>query len=432
VISAVLAAALAVTPISLDEVREASRRATSAQLSELDRLRAEQDLIRVRSALLPQVRLNLNGSYTMSGERDYQLFPSAPITVIPATNQGNLRFVAGLNQSVFDPALWANAGVSSAQLHAAAEQAREDRLTAELEGIRRFFDLLRAQRSTVVIEARVKNSEEFVTRAEALFQAGRRRKEDAISARVNLGNDRIALLQQQALAAQTCAVLAAWIGREVTSDLLAQAPASLTAPPGPAPSFDQAMATARKSRPQLLAYGALTKAAQDAVAAARAAYLPTVSAGLSYDRGSFTFKPFFDLSKQHSVTGSLTVGWDLFSGFATSAQVEQAVIAQRRAALTLEQAERDVAADVLSRIRALEVQVQVVDLAAQNLKLAQDNLALAQARFDEGAGSTLEIRDAQVKQTAAALIAVESRIDLEIARAALERAIGALGPGVAQ
>ena len=46
-----------------------------------------------------------------------------------------------------------------------------------------------------------------------------------------------------------------------------------------------------------------------------------------------------------------------------------------------------------------------------------------------GAGSTLEVRDAQLSLTRAELSLLENRIDVEVARYALERAAGRLGSG---
>ena len=65
-----------------------------------------------------------------------------------------------------------------------------------------------------------------------------------------------------------------------------------------------------------------------------------------------------------------------------------------------------------------------MEITRRNVTIATDALALAEERFKAGAGSTLEVRDAQLKLTQAELQHLQNRIDVEIARAALERVLG--------
>ena len=71
----------------------------------------------------------------------------------------------------------------------------------------------------------------------------------------------------------------------------------------------------------------------------------------------------------------------------------------------------------------------LIPLNAENREAAVQSLALADERFKAGAGSTLEVRDAQLKLTQAELALLGNRVDVEIARFALMRAMGTLSPG---
>lgn len=433
----VVAALTAATPITLEEVRAASRQATTAQLAELERLRAQEQVSVARSSLLPQVGLNLSGTvFVGAPERRIVVDPQTGeerLVDVPAYARPQLGLSLGINQSLFDPGLWAQLGVANAQEAAATAQAAEEQLAAELEGIRRFYALRGAQQAAVVIATRGKASEELAVRAEALFQAGRRRKEDAISARINAVNDRAELVRQQATIALASANLALWIGKPGGELLEAVEPGPVTPAGFPVPSYGVVLEQARAQRPQLKALQSLADAANEAVSAARGAYLPRAGLEVGYQRSAIDdLQPFFNVAQQHTGYARLGIRWDLFNGFVTNAQVGQARVAERRALLTLEQARRDVEAILNARIEELRSALEVTKISEENLALAADNLALAQARFDEGAGTTLEIRDAQTKQSAAELQLLQARIQTELARAALEREMGALSPGVAQ
>ena len=80
-------------------------------------------------------------------------------------------------------------------------------------------------------------------------------------------------------------------------------------------------------------------------------------------------------------------------------------------------------------VEALETRIEAARLAAENREAAVQSLTLAEERFKAGAGSTLEVRDAQLKLTQAELALLENRIDVEIARFALMPGHGHAEPG---
>ena len=75
----------------------------------------------------------------------------------------------------------------------------EQILASEFEAVRRFYALWTAQKQLLVLEATAARSKEFSDRAQALFEAGRGNKGDALAAQVNLGNDRISAEKQRAV-----------------------------------------------------------------------------------------------------------------------------------------------------------------------------------------------------------------------------------------
>lgn len=437
--SALLAAGtalvLAATPVTLDEVRQQSRQNTHSLLSELERQRAEQDVTLARSALLPQVGLNGSANRRWVGtQRVAEIIPdpsTGELIEVERDRAGSVRndfgLTLGLNQLLFDGARWARLAQAGATAEAARGQETEQRATSELEGVRRFYNLLRTQSAIGVLEATVRRSEQQVERAQALFQAGRAGKGEVLSAQANLGNDRISVLRQQSSLARAQADLATWLARPGTEELAAQDPGTLAGEPEAGPALGAALEQAKQNRPLLAALGKQVEAARSGRLAAQSAFLPSVSGGLTYGRGAPDLGPVFnDWSRQNTVSATLTVRWDLFNGFATSAQVGQAGVAVRRAELDLAQAGRELEGEVRAASRALEAQLAASRIARDNREVAAQALALAEERFRAGAGSTLEVRDAQLKLTQAELNLLESRIDLEIARFALKRAVGDL------
>ncbi len=175
------------------------------------------------------------------------------------------------------------------------------------------------------------------------------------------------------------------------------------------------------------------RAANAAALAAKSGYLPRLSFAANYQRSGPRVDPVFtDVSKNNTIFGSLDLRWDLFSGFNTSAQVSEALAARSQAELNRAQAERDLEAEVTRAHRVLVAQIESALIARSNREIAASGLSLSEERFKAGVGSTLEVRDAQLKLTQAELSLLTSRIDVEIARASLSRAMGESRPGAQQ
>ncbi|MFZ5469984.1 MAG: TolC family protein [Myxococcota bacterium] len=433
-----LVGVVAAVPIGLDEVRAAALLNTEALEAELESRRATENVTVARSAVRPKVTLEAGSSATVYGpRRELDLVPDPNasggfrqqlVNVDESTTTGSFSLQLQVSQLLYDGGRWWNQiAQAGAQEEAAAGQAAEQQLASELEAVRRYYELYRAQKTREVLDALVQRSTIQLERARALFDAGRGAKRDAIDAEVNLGNDRISVLRQGQRVAAAQVDLAVWIARGGAEPLEAKDPGTLDAPLLPAPSLDEALAAARHHRPLLKVVARQLEAARRAVEIASAGYFPRLSVFGTYGRRSPSPEPFFSYpDRQNSVSGGLNLSWELFSGFSTSAQTRSAEHARSSATLSAEQAERELEGEVRRALETLRAQAAIADIALKNRTLAVSGLSLAEERFQAGASSTLEVRDAQLKLAQAELSALESRIDVEIARAALHRVTGGM------
>ncbi len=348
---------------------------------------------------------------------------------MPGANRGNYQLSATITQLIYDGGHWWN-GDASRQARPKKRTrvcSKSSRLVGELEAISRFYTLLNAQVALEVFDNSVRHSQTQLDRASTLFEAARAPKLDAIDAEVNLGNDRINVLKQRQAILSAQVARLKWLGNE-SKPIEAVDPGTLApkATPLPAPPVELAMAQAKKTRPLLKALDAQLRAAQKGVDLQWSQYFPQVSLQGGYQRQSPSPDPFFtDITQQNVVFGGVVLNWNAFSGFGTQAQVIQARESVIQAQLTSDRATTDLEGDLRRALEALNTNIEVADISAANLRLSQSALSLAEQRFAAGAGSTLEVRDAQVKLTAAQLSQVQARVDVEVARAGVRRVIGA-------
>jgi outer membrane protein len=438
---------LGTTPIQLGEVRAESRQNTRVLLAGLEREQSGHQAALARAEIFPQVRVSAGaGGQSAGRRREVNIVPAIdPTTGNPITDaQGNIivqqeisdippitlglfSFEVSVRQLLYDGGRWWNRIIQTGQLEDAAQRQLEEQQTvSEYEGVRRFYELYRAQKQEEVLEQTLKRSRAQEARSLAVFQAGRASKAEHFSAQVNVGNDQVALIRQRARIATARTELTSWLLRPADQELRAVVPEALQSAPGAVPSLSTAMQQAQDHRQLLRSLRELLEAAQTGVKVARAPYFPSLSAELKYQREGPSVSPVFtDLSRQNTFQGQVLLNWDIFSGFATNAQVRNAEAESSRARLNLRQAEREIELDVRRALAVLETQISAFDVTRKNRDIAEQSLGLAEQRFQVGAGSTLEVRDAQLKLTEAELSVLEGRVDVELAWADLGRVTGA-------
>lgn len=183
--------------------------------------------------------------------------------------------------------------------------------------------------------------------------------------------------------------------------------------------LDPLLAEALSARPDVVAIDAQVTAAERSVAAAQGGYFPKVGLTAGATEGGPVGS---DLTWNAYLGGTLS--WSLFQGGLTRAQVAEA-----RALLEAQRAQRNllvqqVRADVdAARLDVVAAQA-LLDADREAVEAARNRLRLAEARYANGAGSALELSDAQLAQTNAEAQLVQAEYKLGQARATLLRALG--------
>lgn len=421
----VVAAQLASTPITLEEVRQTSRLQLDAVRAELDVERAGWDRTTARASILPVVRMNMGVGIFYQGPQGG--FVDANGTVganAPETTRGNFSLNLTLSQLIYDGGRWWNQMAQAGhQEEASKGQLEEQRLASELEATRRFYNLLNAQVQLKTLEETVKRSREQVDRAKGLYEAGRATRSAWLDAQVNLGNDEITTLRQRQSIVSLRTQLLQWLGRP-DEDVEAQVPGTLDFSTA-APAYEASLERARQQRPLFHALDENLRARGLGISLARADYWPRLSANAGYGRSAPSADLFFtEPGLQNSLNAGFTLSWDLFNGFAHKANEERARIELTRAEKEQVQAVVDLEAELKRTLETLETELAVLLIAERNLELAKQQEKLETERFSAGANTSLDVRNAQIKLTQAQLGVVQGKANVAVARAALYRVVG--------
>lgn len=166
------------------------------------------------------------------------------------------------------------------------------------------------------------------------------------------------------------------------------------------------------------------EAERQGILIARSGWLPRFDAQASY---LFRNDPFWDAPDRtdSGYVAGIAGQWDLFDAFATLGRVRQARQQTRSAELQLEDDRRQIELDTRIAHSRYIASLEFIRSQEKNVELAAESLRLARSRFDSGAGTQLDVLDARVQLTQAALNELNARYQYQLALADVDRATAA-------
>lgn len=319
--------------------------------------------------------------------------------------------------------------VASSKLRQKAEDANALATTEDivLATDQAFYNALQAQALLKVAQQTVTTRQSVEHQVSELAKSKLKSNLDLSFADVNLSQAKLLQLDAQNNVDSTIAALSAVLGfdkqvqYELTEDE-AQAPA-------PPPDVDVLINTAMQQRPDLQAFTYDQQAAEKFRRAQRDLLLPTISAlgiaGATPVRpdcfgGCF---PNYFVSSWYGAVG-VNMNVPIFNGFFFTAQAAEANYRAKAAAEKTRDLRDRIVRDVRTAWLSANTAFQRVGVAAELAKQADLSLSLAQGRYNLGLGSIVELSQAQLQQTDAAIGYVNSQYQYRLALSTLNFEIG--------
>jgi outer membrane protein len=432
-------------------------------------------------SFLPSLSLSSSMTYSAPGTPRIGIFSSAELGIsrLPANYSSSYTIGMGLNLS--------GSTIFGAVEAKASQNATEKRVAAaayqmSTDVTRQYLLALRAQDGVAIAASALESSEEARRLAAARAAAGDATRIDASQAEVDHGRNEVLLLQAENLARTERLRLLSTIGIELSQDVDLTTPFEVFEPRY---DIEQLQAIAGTSNPVLAAARADEAAANAASRAAKTAYLPSlnINAGWSgtirrtgtdqyqLDRALGTAQsiaegdieecqffnqlsarltsplpdyPVADCTAEYALTptreaeirqavsaeysrfpfdydpnpffASIQVSLPIVDGFTRERNVHQAKV-------QAEDAEHRRRGEELNRL-ALETAWRTVELEERNVANATEQLQLAQERYRLGAGSILELAQAQETKIRADFAQLDAVYTFHETLAALEAAVG--------
>jgi outer membrane protein len=290
-----------------------------------------------------------------------------------------------------------------------------------------FFRLLDAQSLLDVAKATVAARTDVQKLTSALTKSALRSTLDLNIASADLSQSQLLELDAENGVASASAALAALLATPADTLYHAVEDPNAAAPPPPAPESSAAInASAQAQRPDLQALRLNAVADQKFATAQRLQHLPTISAvavgGITPVGPDGIFVPHW------YAAGGVNLTFPLFTGFRIDAQAEEARLRQKAVEKQAQDLSDSIARDVRVAILNAQTAFRRIAVADQFRQQTAEALALAQTRYKLGLSPIVELSQAQLQSTQAAVAAVNARYDYLLALRFLDYARGQLAP----
>jgi outer membrane protein len=415
-----LSGAAAEAPRSLN-LKEALRLAWKAnpslQVSRLEALIADQEVVRARSGFLPKVRGHVSQTFY---DQAYRIkLPAGGGVSFPFTNNNFWSSQVSAEQTIFD--FWANSsryqaailGQTASRLDTA--QTRDNIFLMVCQG---YFKVLRGEKLVDVAQQEVVQFDEQLKDARNLYEFGVVTYNDVLQAEVALADSRQRLITAKNDVINAKSALNKLIGLPIPTPLSLTEEKELATPPL---KLTEASEMAVKQRSDLKAAADRIDQQEKNVTYARSQHYPRF-----YAQAGHNWQPNFYYINSSQWFAILGLQWNLFTGLDTQAQVRQA--RERVEQLKVKQQDLDaqVRLDVQTAYLAVKETAERIQATEKAVKQGEENLRLNRERYREQVGTATEVVDAVTLLTRTRVNFFNARYDHQLAKAQFLWALGAI------
>ncbi|MBN2103805.1 TolC family protein [bacterium] len=390
---------------------------------------AGKDVIVAFSNFLPSAELGLGYNHSVTGPSTTMWVD--PVTGLKKPEQNELEkswfssSVFTVSQSLFSGGYnYFNMKNSLAGRRSAKFEFEDTRQQIIYAVKEQYYNLLKAEKLLEVSQESMKSSEETFKLAEARYQVGTAPRSEMLQFKVELENARLALIEAQHNLSIARTSLNQVLGMDMDADTKVVDDLEL---PEVNVDFEQAVQISSVRHPILLKGKADVDGAKTYIGMAASQYLPRVS--LSY-RYSWNHQDFNEIKHIRDDNYNWSVGVSLsipiFTGFSRCAQMGSAILNYKMSREVLNYYTRQVDLRVKQAYFSVQQAKKKISVTEDAEAAADETLRLNKEKYHLGAGTMLDLINAQSSYTEAKSNRIQALYDYKLAVAELKRAMGEL------
>jgi len=370
------------------------------------------------AALFPQI--DFSGSYNRTLKKQVMYFNDMSVPV-GTDNDYSLGFSAGI--PLINAQLWKSLEISALDVELAVEQARSSKIDMINLVKKSFYSVLLAKDSYDVFLESYGNALENYLDIERKYNQGLVAEYDLIRADVTVKNTEPNVLQ-----AENALVLAKWQLKALMAvdlDLNIDCEGDLTDYEANMYADYISSDINLNENSTLVQMDIQTDQLQETLKYQKYAYLPSLSLSTNYNwtsmNDNFKFKDY--VWNPYSMVG-VTLSVPIFSGGSKYNTIRQTRVSINQMKLQKEDTERNLELAVKQYRDNMATNIKQLEAARTAVAQSERGYNIAQKRYDTGAGTLLEVNDAELAMTQAKLNFNQAIYDYMVAKADLDKTLG--------
>ncbi|MCK5076641.1 MAG: TolC family protein [Calditrichia bacterium] len=290
--------------------------------------------------------------------------------------------------------------------------------------VEKYYDLVKQQKLLTAKNRAVERSEEQDRRAKTMYELGATAKVDMLRAKVNLGNDKMAFLQQKNALENAKHQLNLAMGREPLT------PINVSDELRPTLSMEDVSKLKEQleiSNPSLKNLKLALTSSNYNKKISFGSMLPNVAFFARWSRNVPNMDGMFkDFDREYNHSYGLSLNVNLFNGFRDHVNHQNAKIAEKMAQENFRQQKQQLLSQLKYYYNQFNTFKEIRETNLLNIQAAQEEYKLADERFKIGSGTSLELRDAQVRLSDAEQLLIESDYQLVLTKNQIQALLGRL------
>lgn len=370
------------------------------------------------AALFPQI--DFSGSYNRALKKQVMYFNDMSVPV-GTDNDYSLGFSADI--PLINAQLWKSLEISALDVELAVEQARSSKIDMINLVKKSFYSVLLAKDSYDVFLESYGNALENYLDIERKYNQGLVAEYDLIRADVTVKNTEPNVLQ-----AENALVLAKWQLKALMAvdlDLNIDCEGDLTDYEANMYADYISSDINLNENSTLVQMDIQTDQLQETLKYQKYAYLPSLSLSTNYNwtsmNDNFKFKDY--VWNPYSMVG-VTLSVPIFSGGSKYNTIRQTRVSINQMKLQKEDTERNLELAVKQYRDNMATNIKQLEAARTAVAQSERGYNIAQKRYDTGAGTLLEVNDAELAMTQAKLNFNQAIYDYMVAKADLDKTLG--------
>ena len=378
---------------------------------------------------MPSVDLSAN--YTRSLERPVFFLPdfanpgSNKTVPVKIGTEHSWGMTLSARQTIFNSTVIIGVGAAHIYSEAARELYRAKKLETVSNVRKTFYAVLLASEARDLMRANLKNAEENLGNVRTMSKQGLVSEYDELRATVGVENLRPEVIRAENNYLLALDGLKSAMGIDASEQIVVDG--TLQFQQVPEDRVVSAVDEVKESNAGLKALRLQIGVNQAFLNVERSNYLPLVSdfGNLQYQAAKNTFNISTNDFFRSSQVG-LSLSFSVFQGFQTNARVDQAKVEVRKTEEQVANLENNLRTAAHSLVLQLRQSQQRIEAQGKTVEQAERGYKIATTRFLSGAGTQLEVNDAQLALTQAKVNRIQAVYDYLVASADFDRTLGYL------